>query len=76
MEELEKQTRFLVKFMIFFTTFIAIKDLFIFAWAAIVFYNTHKISALFLSLLSLGVSFLFINLRNKFVKEKEKHAKI
>ena len=70
MEELRKQQLTVIKIMIFITTFIAIKDLFIFTWAMVHFYHERTFSSIFLAILSISVSILFIKLRNGFIKEK------
>lgn len=67
-----KNSKFLLKVMIFITSLVAIKDLFLTTWFLVKFYNDPKVLYIIVATCFMGLSLLFLNLRAKMVKTRDK----
>ena len=65
-------SKFLLKVMIFITSLVAIKDLFLTTWFLVKFYNDPKLLYIIVAACFMGLSLLFLNLRAKMVKTRDK----
>jgi len=72
MEKMLKLQKMTLTIMLYFTTFVAIKNLFLFTFFAVRYYNTMEPTNILWSLIFLAASFFFLWFRNTTIKERVK----
>ena len=66
-----KDKMLFLNFVIWTSTFIAIKDIFLFSYFIVSYLHNLQLTYLFLAIVNLILSFTFLYFRNRSVKEKK-----